>query len=350
VDLRAQYWPLRETILDAITRVCDSQRFILGPEVEALEASLAALIGVKHAIGVSSGTDALLMSLMALGVGPGDEVLTSACSFFATAGVVARLGARPRFVDIDPQTFTLQPSAIDRVLTPRTKAIVPVHLFGQPSELDPILDVASRAGVPVIEDAAQAIGARYKDRQVGTFGAAGCFSFFPSKNLGAFGDAGLIVTNDDAMAHTLRTLREHGGERKYHHEMVGGNFRLDALQAAVLRVKLPHLAEWTAARRANAARYNRLFGRVMAERPVPVSLPMESPSVYHVYNQYVIRIEGERREASAQGRKKGCAPRASGGARHCHGGVLSGAAAASAVLRTPRVPPRRFSVRRRGRP
>jgi dTDP-4-amino-4,6-dideoxygalactose transaminase len=287
LDLEAQYRPLRAELLAAITRVCDCQRFILGPEVEALERELAEDLGVAHAIGVSSGTDALLAAMMALGIGPGDEVITSTFSFFATAGCVTRLGATPRLVDIDPITYNIDPSAIRAALTPRTRAILPVHLYGLCADMDPILDVARAAGVPVIEDACQSIGSRYKGRQAGTMGAVGCFSFFPSKNLGAFGDGGLVTSNDDALAHAVRLLRNHGAEPKYFHKVVGGNFRLDALQAAVLRVKRPHLPRWTEMRRANASRYDRLFGDAAIRGVVTPVQPADS---HHIFNQYVVRV------------------------------------------------------------
>jgi dTDP-4-amino-4,6-dideoxygalactose transaminase len=286
LDLSAQYRPIREDILGAITRVCDSQRFIMGAEVEALERELAARIGVAHAIAVSSGTDALLTALMALGVGPGTEVITPTYSFFATAGCVSRLGATPVFVDIDPATFNADPSAIRRALTPRTRAILPVHLYGLCADMDAILATAAEAGVPVIEDAAQAIDARDRGRTAGTMGVMGCFSFFPSKNLGAFGDGGLITTQDASLAAELRLLRNHGAEPKYFHSRIGGNFRLDALQAAVLRVKLPHLDGWTEARRRNADRYRILFGEAgLGSR---VGLPSEPAGFRHIYNQFVI--------------------------------------------------------------
>jgi len=288
VDLDAQYRPLREEILSAITRVCDSQRFIMGPEVEALEEELARLIGVQHAVAVSSGTDALLLALMALGIKPGDEVVTTAYSFFATAGSIVRLGARPVLVDVDPATFNIDPARVAEAITPRTKAIVPVHLFGLSADLDPIVDVARRGGVAVVEDAAQAIGATYHSRQVGGFGAFGCFSFFPSKNLGAFGDAGLLTCGTSELAARARILRTHGMEPKYYHHAVGGNFRMDALQAAVLRVKAPHLSAWTEARRLNASRYATLFREVgLAEQ---VALPGEPQGRRHVFNQFVIRV------------------------------------------------------------
>src|SRR6202163_1632782 len=259
LDLQAQYRPLRDEILAAITRVSDSQRFVMGPEIAALEGELARMLDVGHAVAVSSGTDALLLALMTLGVRAGDEVVTSAYSFFATAGVIARVGARPVFVDIDPITFNLDPAQLAAAVTPRTKAIEPVHLFGLSADLDPILDEASRCGVPVIEDAAQAIGATWKSRKVGGIGTIGCFSFFPSKNLGAFGDAGLVTTDDERLAAKVRLLRTHGMGPEYYHHILGGNFRMDALQAAVLRVKAPHLHAWTTARRDNAARYRTLF-------------------------------------------------------------------------------------------
>jgi dTDP-4-amino-4,6-dideoxygalactose transaminase len=288
LDLEAQYRPLRSELIDALTRVADSQRYIMGPEVAALETELAARLDVRHAVAVSSGTDALLVALMTLGIGPGDEVVTSTYSFFATAGCVARLGARPVLVDIDPVTFNIDTSSAAAAITSKTKAILPVHLFGLSADLDPLLAAAGRAGIPVLEDAAQAIGATYGVRQVGGLGAAGCFSFFPSKNLGAFGDAGLVTSNDDDLARRVRLLRMHGMEPKYVHHVVGGNFRMDEIQAAVLRVKAPHLPAWTEARRANAARYRALFretaldGRIM--------LPIEPEGCRHIYNQFVIRV------------------------------------------------------------
>ena len=288
LDLQAQYAPIRDEILAAMTRVCDSQRFIMGPEITSLERELAALIGVDHAVAVSSGTDALLLALMALNVGPGDEVITSTYSFFATAGVVARLGARPVLVDIDPVTYNIDTAAIEAAITPRTRVIMPVHLFGLCADMDAILAVASRAGVPVVEDAAQAIGSTYQGRPAGAMGAFGCFSFFPSKNLGAFGDAGLVTTNDAALAKRAQLLRMHGMEPKYYHHLIGGNFRMDALQAAVLRVKAPHLARWTEARRLNASRYQTLFRDLgLLDRIV---LPVEPEGLHHIFNQFVIRV------------------------------------------------------------
>jgi dTDP-4-amino-4,6-dideoxygalactose transaminase len=288
LDLQGQYRPLREEILAAIARVCDSQRFIGGPEVEAFEREIARYLGVAHAVGLSSGTDALLAALMALGIGPGDEVITPTFSFFATAGCVTRVGATPKFVDIDPATCNVDPAAAIAAITPRTRALVPVHLYGQCADMDPLLEEARRRGIAVIEDAAQAIGCTYKGRTAGAMGQAGCFSFFPSKNLGAFGDAGLLTTADEAIAHDVRLLRNHGAEPKYFHKRIGGNFRLDALQAAVLRVKLPHLDGWTAQRRANADRYDELFrDSAVADR---VMLPARAADRNHIFNQYVIRV------------------------------------------------------------
>ena len=287
LDLKAQYVSIRSEIRDAIDRVCESQHFILGPEVAALEEAVASYCGTRFAIGVSSGTDALLAALMAVGAGPGDEVITTSYSFFATAGVIARLGARPVFVDIDPQTFNIDASAVAARITPRTKAIMPVHLFGRCATMDPILEAVTGRGIYVIEDAAQAIGAKdTQGRSAGTIGHMGCFSFFPSKNLGAFGDGGMVITENEKLAETLRVLRVHGGKPKYHHRMIGGNFRLDALQAAVLGVKLRYLPAWTEARRQNAKRYRGLFEQAgLLDR---VTLPEDPPG--HIYNQFVARF------------------------------------------------------------
>jgi len=288
LDLGAQYRPLRDEILAAMTRVCDGQRFIMGPEVEALERELASYLDVRHAIAVSSGTDAILAALMVLGIGPGDEVVTTTYSFFATAGCVARVGATPVFVDIDPVTFNLEPAAVRAALTPRTRAIMPVHLYGLCADMDPITVAAREHGIAVIEDAAQAIGSTYKKRQAGSIGTIGCFSFFPSKNLGAFGDGGLVTTNDAVLAHEIRLVRNHGAEPKYFHKRIGANFRLDALQAAVLRVKLPHLARWTAMRQANAARYDGLLTSAgIADRVGAPSVPSDCG---HIFNQYIVRV------------------------------------------------------------
>jgi dTDP-4-amino-4,6-dideoxygalactose transaminase len=302
LDLDAQYRPLREDILAAITRVCDSQRFIMGPEIDGLERELCGLLGVKHAIAVSSGTDALLLALMALGIKAGDEVITTTFSFFATAGAIVRLGATPVLVDIDPETFNIDPEQTAAAITPRTKAIMPVHLFGLSADMDPLMAAANRAGVPVIEDAAQAIGSTYKSRPLGTIGAFGCFSFFPSKNLGAFGDAGLLTTEDDDLADRAKLLRTHGMKPKYYHHVVGANFRMDAMQAAVLRVKAPHLSGWTQGRRANATRYRALFHAAGLDEAV--RLPIEPPDRSHIFNQFVIRTadrDGLKRHLDQQG-------------------------------------------------
>jgi dTDP-4-amino-4,6-dideoxygalactose transaminase len=287
LDLHAQYSPLRDALLDAVTRVCDSQRFIGGPEVEGLERELCAALGYPHAIGLSSGTDAVLAALMALDIRPGDEVITPTYSFFATAGCVVRAGGTPVLVDSEPGTFNIDTEAAIAAITPRTKAIIPVHLFGQAAEMQPLMEAATPRGIAVIEDAAQAIGCTYHGQPVGTIGAIGCFSFFPSKNLGAFGDAGFVTTTDAALAKKLRLLRTHGMEPKYYHHIVGANFRIDAIQAAVLRVKLPKLEGWSAGRRANAARYRAMFADAGLSEVV---LPVEAPDRTHIYNQFVIRV------------------------------------------------------------
>ena len=287
LDLAAQYAPIRDAVVEAVTRVVDTQKFILGPEVEAFEAEVAAYLGARHAIGVSSGTDALLVALMALDLGPGDEVIVPTYSFFATAGCVSRVGATPVLVDIDPVSYNLDVEAVRRALTPRTKAIVPVHLYGQAADMTPLLALACDHGLQVIEDAAQAIGATLDGTSLGTLGRFGCFSFYPSKNLGAAGDAGLVTVADDEMAARVRLLRVHGAQRTYHHEKVGGNFRMAAMQAAVLRVKLRHLEAWTEARRRNADRYRQLFAALAPD--APVTLPVELPGRRHIYNQFVIR-------------------------------------------------------------
>jgi dTDP-4-amino-4,6-dideoxygalactose transaminase len=285
LDLQAQYATIRDEVRAAIDRVCDSQHFILGPEVTALESEIASYHDARFAIGVSSGTDALLLALMAAGVGPGDEVLTSTYSFFATAGTIARLGARPVFVDIEKASFNLDPARLASLVTPRTKAIVPVHLFGRCCDMDAVSAVARAHGLAVIEDAAQAIGAvDDRGRIAGTVGTVGCFSFFPTKNLGGFGDGGLVLTNDAELAERMRVLRVHGSKPKYHHALVGGNFRLDAIQAAVLRVKLKFLASWTKARRDNAEQYRKLVQEYGLDSIV---LPEDRPG--HIYNQFVIR-------------------------------------------------------------
>jgi dTDP-4-amino-4,6-dideoxygalactose transaminase len=295
LDLKAQYQTIREEIEHAVQGVFESQYFILGPEVSQFEAEVALYCGSPHAIGCASGSDALLLPLLALGVGPGDEVVTSPYSFFATAGAIWRIGAKPVFVDIEPDTFNIDPSRIEAALTPRTKAIIPVHLYGQAADMNPINAIAKAHGVAVLEDAAQAIGAEYHGRRSGTLGAAAAFSFYPSKNLGGFGDAGLVTTSDPQLAHRVARLRVHGMEPKYHHHEVGFNSRLDALQAAVLRVKLRHLDAWTAARREAAARYRHLFDGFGLGGTV--QLPVERAGHFHVYNQFVIRVPGASRDA-----------------------------------------------------
>jgi dTDP-4-amino-4,6-dideoxygalactose transaminase len=281
LDLKAQYASIRSELREAIDRVMESQQFILGVEVESLEREIADYCGCRYAIGVSSGTDALLTALMALGVGAGDEVITSAYSFFATAGTIARLGARPVFVDIDPETFNMDPAGIESKITPRTRAIMPVHLFGQMADMESITKIASRHGLPVIEDAAQAIGAELDGRRAGGIGDAGCLSFYPTKNLGGAGDGGMVTTNRGELAERVRLLRNHGFTQRYHSEILGGNFRLDAIQAAVLRIKLRHLDRWTEARRRNAGVYRKHL-------PPGVQSPQEKLGK-HVYNQFVIR-------------------------------------------------------------
>jgi dTDP-4-amino-4,6-dideoxygalactose transaminase len=305
LDLRAQYAALKPAIQTAISDLCDTQYFVLGPHVVEFERQVADYSQAKFGIGVSSGTDALLLALMALDIGPGDEVVTSPYTFFATAGVISRLNARPVFCDIDPETFNLSPERVaefiatrcerrDGKLVNRTtggtvRAIMPVHLYGQMADMDALLAIASEYGLAVIEDAAQAIGAETGDgRRAGSLGGIGCFSFFPTKNLGAFGDAGMCVTNDDALVETLRIKRVHGGEPKYYHSVIGGNFRLDALQAVVLIEKLKFLDTWTAARQANAAHYDALFADAgLGDR---LTTPVARPG-RHIYNQYVIRCE-----------------------------------------------------------
>ncbi len=290
LDLKAQYATIRDEIRPAVDAVLESQQCILGSAVAECEAALAPYCGCPHAITVSSGSDALLISLMAEDIGPGDEVITTPYTFFATAGAIARTGAKPVFVDIDPKTYNIDPAAIEAKITPKTKAIIPVHLYGQCAEMDAILDVAGRRGISVIEDAAQAIGAEYKGRRAGSMGRYGCFSFFPSKNLGAAGDGGLVTATDAAVAERLRILRVHGSKPKYYHAIVGGNFRFDALQAAIVTVKLRHLDSWTAGRQSNAARYRRLFEAAGLTADGTVQLPYEVPGNRHIYNQFVIRV------------------------------------------------------------
>jgi dTDP-4-amino-4,6-dideoxygalactose transaminase len=291
LDLTGQYAAIREEVRAALDRVIESQKFILGPEVEALEAEVAAYSQCAYGVGVSSGTDALLVTLMALDIKPGDEVITPAYSFFATAGCVTRLGARPVFVDIDPETYNLSPEKLEAAITERTRAVIPVHLYGQMASMDEVMSVARRHNLFVIEDAAQAIGAEYKKRRAGSFGDFGCYSFFPSKNLGGFGDGGMVTTNDAELADRVRLLRNHGDRPKYYHKVVGGNFRLDAIQAAVLRVKLRYLDQWIEARQRNAARYKSLFmdaGIVASGGLDDVRLPVEASERRHTYNYFVI--------------------------------------------------------------
>jgi dTDP-4-amino-4,6-dideoxygalactose transaminase len=304
LDLKAQFAQIRAEVMPIIEQVCASQRFILGDHVLALEAEVARYCSSSAGIGVSSGTDALLLALMALGVGPDDEIITSPFTFFATAGTVARLGARPVFCDIDPVSFNLSPQAvgdfverrcdlkggqlINRATGGRIKGLMPVHLYGQSADMDPLMRLAKRYGLKVIEDAAQAIGTEYQGVRVGSIGDIGCFSFFPSKNLGAFGDAGLCTTNDGELAESMRVLRVHGGKPKYFHSVIGGNFRIDELQAAILRVKLKYLDGWTEARQRNAAHYDAAFA---AARLAKVITPRAAVKGRHIFNQYVVRVE-----------------------------------------------------------
>ncbi len=284
LDLKAQYANIRDEVNSAVESVFESQIFIMGPEVSAFEEEVKGQVGCEYVFGCASGSDALLLALMALGVGPGDEVITVPFTFVATVGAIARLHARTVFVDIDPVTFNLDPKKLERAITSRTKAIIPVHLFGLCADMDAILEIASKRGIPVVEDAAQAIGARIGDRVAGSMGTFGCFSFFPSKNLGGAGDGGLITTNDAELAAKLKLLRNHGSKTKYDYVLLGINSRLDALQAAVLRVKLRHLDQWASGRRRNAGRYRELL-----QAGGPVSLPHEPVGYFHVYNQYTIR-------------------------------------------------------------
>jgi dTDP-4-amino-4,6-dideoxygalactose transaminase len=305
VGLARQHERLSGELAAAFRRVVDAGAFILGPEVEAFEREIATYCHSEHAVGVSSGSDALIVALMAADVGPGDEVITSAFSFFASAGAIARLGARPVFVDIDARDYNIDAARLASAVTGRTKAILPVHLYGQTADLDPIMAVARARKLVVVEDAAQAIGADYRGRRAGSFGEFGCFSFFPSKNLGAFGDGGLVTTNDPKFAERLRLLRGHGARPKYHSREIGGNFRLDALQAAVLRVKLTHLDSWTEGRRRNAARYRSQFASaVSTSGPRAVTAPSDIPQRRHIYNQFIVRTsdrDGLRAHLTASG-------------------------------------------------
>jgi dTDP-4-amino-4,6-dideoxygalactose transaminase len=311
LDLKAQHARIRAEVMTALSEVMESQQFILGPQVKQLEAEVAAYSSCRHAVGVSSGTDALLVSLMTECIGPGSEVITTPYSFFATAGCVSRVGAKPVFVDIDPISFNIDPARIEAAVTPRTRAIIPVHLYGQMAEMDPIMGIAKKRNLAVIEDGAQAIGAEYKGRRAGSAGHYGCFSFFPSKNLGGAGDGGMVTANDDDRAERLRVMRNHGGKPKYYHGAIGGNFRLDTLQAAVLLVKLRHLDDWTAGRQKNADTYRRLFreaGVVVALSDMRgkkgLVLPEELPGRRHIYNQFVIRVD-RRDDLRAHMKEKG---------------------------------------------
>lgn len=284
LDLAAQYRGIKSEIRAAMDRVLDTNAYILGPEVKAFEEAFAAAHDVRHAVAVNSGTSALHLALLALGVGPGDEVITTPFTFIATVAAIGYTGATPVFVDIDPESFTLDPSKIEAAITPKTKVIMPVHLYGQPADMDPILAVAKRHGLHVVEDAAQAHLAEYKGRKVGSFGAIACFSFYPGKNLGAYGEGGAAVTNDDRYAATMRALRDWGQTERYRHAMKGYNYRMDGLQGAVLGVKMPHLDAWTEGRRRVAAAYREQF------EPAGVALPKEMPYARHVYHVYAIRV------------------------------------------------------------
>jgi len=289
LDLKAEFADVRAEVLAAVTRVLESQHFILGPEVEALEHEVAVLTGGKYAIGCASGSDALILALMAMEIGRGDEVITTPFTFVASAGSIARVGAKPIFADIDPRTFNILPEAIEKAITPRTRAILPVHLFGLAADMNKIGEIAVAHRLPIIEDAAQAIGARYEGRAVGSIGLMGCFSFFPSKNLGGAGDGGMVITSDATLADRLRALRVHGARKKYEYELLGMNSRLDALQAAILRVKLPHLERWAAARRGNAEKYRELFREFRLQ--AMLTAPETPKRGMHVYNQFTIRVK-----------------------------------------------------------
>jgi dTDP-4-amino-4,6-dideoxygalactose transaminase len=285
LDLKRQYSAIKKEMDKAVFSVLSNTQFILGPEVKNFEEKVAAYCGTKFAIGVASGTDALLLSIRACGVKPGDEVITTPFSFFATAGVISRLGAVPVFVDIEPETYNIDPGQIEKKITPKTKAIMPVHLFGQCADMDPIMDIAKKRNLKVVEDAAQAIGAEYKRKKAGAIGDFGCFSFFPSKNLGGAGDGGMVVTNDPDMAEMVRILRVHGSKPKYYHSIVGYNSRLDTLQAAILGVKLKYLDAWTKKRREHAKVYNSVF------KGLDMIIPKEEGFNYHIYNQYTIALK-----------------------------------------------------------
>jgi len=294
-DLLGQYRELEPQLLEAVRRVLTSGQVILGPEVAALEKEVAAYCGAGYAVGCASGTDALLLALHALDIGPGAEVILPPFTFFATVGAVCRTGARPVFADIDRATCNLDPLQVENKITPRTRAILPVHLYGQCADMEPLWHVAERHNLPIIEDAAQALGAEYHGKRAGTLGAIGCFSFYPTKNLGTYGDAGMVVTNDPDWAARMACLRVHGMEPKYHHKYLGWNARLDALQAAMLRVKLPHLERWTAARQAAARRYDALIEEHLLAQFL--ERPVIRPNRRHVFNQYVVRVTSGQRDA-----------------------------------------------------
>ena len=288
LDLKAQYRTIKPEVLAVMEAVCDEQGFVLGPRVVNFEKAVAQYVGSRSAVGCASGSDALLLALMALGVKAGDEVITVPFTFFATAGAISRLGAKPVFVDIQPDSLNIDPAQFERAITPRTKAVIPVHLFGQCADMPAINDIAKRTKIRVIEDACQAIGAAQQGKRAGVLGDAGCFSFFPTKNLGGFGDGGLMTTDDPELADVLSMLRVHGSRVRYLHEAVGINSRLDALQAAVLHIKLKYLDQWTEGRRGNAERYQRLFAQAtLLDR---VTLPVTAPGNFHVYNQYTVRV------------------------------------------------------------
>jgi len=304
--MRPQYEQIRAEVEPEILEVCQSQLFILGPKVQACEAAVAAYCGAPHALGVSSGSDALIVALMAEGIGPGDEVITTPYTFFATVGAIARVGATVVFVDIDPVTFNLDGAKLEAAVTPKTRAILPVHLYGQMADMDAVMAVAEAHDLVVIEDAAQAIGSEWKGRRAGSIGDYGCFSFFPSKNLGGFGDGGMVTMQDEAKAKHAAILRNHGMNPKYFHREIGGNFRLDALQAAVVSIKLKYLDGWTASRQANAARYERLFAQTGLPASGAITLPAATEN-RHIYNQFVVRAE--RRDdllAHLRSREVGC--------------------------------------------
>lgn len=303
IDLKNQYHSLSKEIDTAIKEVIESSQFILGENVKKLEGNIADFSHVSNGIGVASGSDALHISLLACGVQSGDEVIVPDFTFFATAGAVSRIGAKPVFVDIDPTTFNIDPEKIEEAVTDKTKAIIPVHLYGQAADMDPIISIAQKHNLSIIEDAAQAIGAQYKDRRVGELGTAACYSFFPSKNLGAYGDAGMIVTDSEEIAEEARVLRVHGSKPKYFHKILGYNSRLDALQAAILNVKFPHLTEWNQLRREKADHYTALIKEMIDNKVIP---PSENEGCYHIYHQYTIRVQ-ERDELQAYLKEQGIA-------------------------------------------